>query len=249
MSKMAELHAEGQALAGMGDNQGPTDFDMVEQKIDDNYMEAGNWLDGAEVDSPELAEGIATLLNNLRKAGKEAEAQRKAEKLHWDDGAKAVQEKFKPLSDKVKRATDACKKALLPWELKQEAIRDEAARKLRETAENERIEAEKMLQSSSVDNLAEREKAEAQVEAATDADIKARVAANAKTTTTGGGKRLSIRTKRVPVLVDASAAMRHFWPENKGEFKDILVYLAKQQISAGVTDIPGFEIKEERAVV
>lgn len=61
-------------VATVGHNKPPSLFDDAQENIENLFGEAHLWLDGEEVTSEETAEGIAKLLDMLRKAGKEAEA-------------------------------------------------------------------------------------------------------------------------------------------------------------------------------
>jgi hypothetical protein len=62
-----------------------------------------------------MADAVSKLLDMIRKAKKEADDFRAAEKKPHDDAAKAVQEKWKPLITRCDLAADAAKKALTPY--------------------------------------------------------------------------------------------------------------------------------------
>lgn len=237
-------------LAAIGHNQPPTPFDETAAEIDGLYEEAEHWLDGAVVDSEELAEGIAILLNTLRLAGKDAEALRKEEKKPLDDAAKAVQEKFKPLTDKVKRATDACKKALTPWLAKKEAEQRTEAEEKRRIAEQAEAEARKAIQETTPDNLRDRAEAEEKVEEAKRLTAAAKKAENTKANTkNNAGKAIGLKTAYTPELTDGVEAARHYWLTHRARMEEFLLQLAAEDVRAGKREIPGFTINEEKRAV
>src|SRR5260221_116793 len=123
---------------------------------DDLYGEASMWLDGATVDSQQLADGIANLLAELRKARKLAEDNRKVEKKPHDDAAAEVQSRYKPLLDKADLAAEACKKAVAPWLQKKADEIEAKAKAAREEADRQRQAAEAAIRASDAANLAER---------------------------------------------------------------------------------------------
>lgn len=89
---------------------------------------------------------LDALLGDVRKAKKDAEAQRKVEKAPHDEAAKAVQATWKPLLDRCDKAADAIKTALTPYRVARQKAKDDAAREAREQAEREQAEARKKLQ-------------------------------------------------------------------------------------------------------
>src|SRR5690349_4076026 len=94
-----------------GNNPPPSPFEIAQKAVEDIYGEASMWLDGATVDSQELADGIGNLASELRKARKLADETRKIENKPFDDGKAEVQARYKPLLDKADLAIEACKKA------------------------------------------------------------------------------------------------------------------------------------------
>ena len=130
MNAIARIPTEdAQPIAGIGHNGGPlpTAFEKAEAEVSKLYEEASLWLDGAKVDSQELADGIANLLNMLRAAEKSADTARKAEKEPHLEAGRAVDAQYKPVLERAKLAADACKKALAPWLQKVEAEKAAAA--------------------------------------------------------------------------------------------------------------------------
>lgn len=240
------------ALATIGHNNPPppTPYEQAEKEITDLYGEATLWLDGAVVDNQDLADGLGNLLNLIRAAEKKADTARKEEKQPHMDAAKAVDDKYRPLIEQAKRATDGCKAALAPWLAKVEAekrAREEAAR--REAEEKARL-AREALQSADVFNLAEREHAESLVKAAKKAEAKAKAAAKDGAKAGGAiGRVATLRTTYTPVLTDAREAIRHYWLANNAEIIELLRELAAKDVRAGKREIPGFRIEEQTTVV
>jgi hypothetical protein len=97
-------------VATIGHNSPPTPFDDIETRINDLYEEAKMWLDGEEVTEQKQADALNTLASQIREAAKEAEEMRKAEAKPFDDGKKAVQERYNPLIQKGKETLSSRKK-------------------------------------------------------------------------------------------------------------------------------------------
>jgi hypothetical protein len=231
----------------------PTPFEIAEQKVGDIYDEAKLWLDGAKVDSQELADGIGNLISLAQDAWNAAEEARKAEKKPFDDGAKEVQARYKPLLEKAEQAKAACKKALQPW-LQRLADEIEAkAKAAREEADRKRREAEDAIRATNAANLAERAAAEALVKDAKRAEKMATRAEN-QTATAGGdfGRATGLRTVYTATLVDPILAARHYWQARRSEMLASLQTMADQDVRQGKHEpdaIPGFTITKSTVPV
>ena len=240
MAKTAEEPAAGH------NNPPTTPFEEDQAAIDDLYNEAQNFLDGEPITTEPMAEAVTTLLQMLRSAGNLAEKHRGEEKApHWDAG-KAVDAKFKPLAEKVRRAAETCKVALKPWLevlAEEKRIKDQEAR---EEADRQKREADRAMQMST-GNLAEREEAEEKLEDAKQADIEARVQKNKSAGQTNkGGRAVGLRTVWNTHLVDPNLALDHYWPDERIE--ELLLTMAKAEVRGGKRHIPGFHIKDEKVV-
>lgn len=238
-----------QETAGIGDNNPPeTPFEISQSKIQDLYDEAALWLDGDPINSEEMAEGIATLLQSIRAAAKEAEDERAAEKKpHWDAG-KAVDVKWKPLTTLADRATEAAKAALAPWLKKKADEKAEEDRRLREEAERKKAEAEKAIREANRENVLERQAAEDKLEEAKKAEVTANKAARESAGVKGRtGRAVSLRKRYRAVLRDPEAALEHYWPHVRIE--ELLTSMAQADADNGKANIPGFEIKIEHGAV
>jgi len=245
-------------IATIGDNNPPTPFDEIAERINDLYEEAKGWLDGDPVDSQGQADALNSLINMIRDAEKEADALRKGEVKPFDEGKAEVQARYNPLIGKTKTVTgktvmalDVAKKALTPWLERLEAEKREAERIAREEAEAARKAAEQAFILSEKDNLAEREEAERLAEAAKQADIKARVAANDKAHAKGGaGRATGLRSVWKAEITDKREFARWIWTHRESEMSGWLREMADKIVEQNHDqDIPGVDIIEERKAV
>ena len=236
-------------VAAIGHNMPPenTPFDDAAEAISDLFEEAKHWLDGGVVTNQDEANAIAKLLDLARKAKKQADEARKVEAKPFDDGKKAVQERYKPLLERADMVADACKKALTPYDLEQQRIRDEAARKAREEAEVKLRAAQEAMRASA--DLEARERAERLAKEAQAAEREATKAANAKSATKGGARAVSVRTRYVAVVNDYRSFARWAWQRNPGAFEAFLDKHAQEQVDGGVRQIAGVVVNEEKVAV
>jgi hypothetical protein len=246
------------AIATIGhNNPPPTPYESVSAEINDLYGEASLWLDGAEVQDQSTADGIAKLLTMLRESVKKADEARKVENKPFDDGKAEVQARYnlligdtKAQKGKAVLAIDACKKALAPWLSKIDAEKREAAEKARREAEEKQRAAQEAVRAAQATDLAARQEAEALLREAKKAESAAKAAEKDTAKADGGGKRaVSLRSVYTPVLLDATAAARHYWKTHRASMDAFLIQLAEQDVRNGTRSIPGFEIKEEKVAV
>lgn len=246
------------AVIGANNPPEPTPYEKCAQEISDLYDEAKLWLDGKAVDSQELADGLANLLNMIREAEKRADAARTDEKRPLDEKIAEIQARYntligntKAVKGKTVLAAEACKKALAPWLEKQEAEKRAAAEKARQEAEEKaRAAAEAHRKAQEATDLAAAEEAEKLIADAKKAERIAGKAEKSHATASGGiGKAVSLRTVPVVKLTDPSAAIKHYWPKDYPEFQALLIRLAERDARAGARSIPGYEISEEKRAV
>ena len=244
---------------GPGHNNPPalTPYEAVEQKINDLYGEAKLWLDGAQVDNQELADGIGNLMGMLRAAEKEADAARIVEKTPFDEQIAEIQSRYAPLiadtkslKGKTTLAIAACKRALQPWLDKVDAELRESARLAREEAEAKTRAAQEAIRAAAPENLEAREQAEILIRDAKKAEITANIAGR-QTAKAGGmnGRAAALRTTWVAGMTDEVAASRHYWAKAREEILRVVQGLADRDVRAGKRTIPGFEITEQRTTV
>ncbi|MDY0242186.1 MAG: hypothetical protein RBR34_08415 [Rhodospirillaceae bacterium] len=234
---------------GPGHNNPPSLFDEVKQRADDVCGEARLWLDGAIIDSRDMADGVANLDATLRKVEKAVDDARKADKQVHLDASRAVDDRYRPLLDGVKSARSACKSAVEPWLLEQ-ATRQEAAREnaRREAEEKARVAQEAFRQANPA-NLADREAAEALAKDAKEAE-RAAARAEKQTAKAGGalGRAVHLRTTYTPEITDYASFMAWVWKNRRQDVEEVADQLALKYIAQGLSNIPGLEVRAEKRV-
>jgi hypothetical protein len=246
--------------AGIGHNlpPEPTPFEQISARINDLYAEAKNWLDGEPVTTQGQADALDKLKGMIREAEKEAEEIRKTEVKPFDDGKAEIQSRFNPLIGDNKSAKgltvlarQAINKALAPWLTKLDDEKRAAEAKARAEAEEAARKAAEAFRMSDVTDLAAREEAEKLAQAAKQADIAARMAANDKAQAKGGtGRATGLRSFYTPEITDYVAFARWVWTNRKEEMRGFLYEMAAKlvhQNPAVKTD--GMKVNEERRAV
>lgn len=203
--------------------------------IDDLFSMLSNTLAGGAVDSDEKEAAIDALMDDFRKASKDADEARKEEKKPHDDAAKAVQAKWKPVIDKADRGVSECKAALTPYRIEKQRIADEAARKAREEAEAKQAAAQAALKQS--DDLESRFQAEQELEQARKLTA---VANKIDRSATG------LRTSWEAELTDKTAALRHYLKTQPGEFESLIQTLADRDARGARPPVPGVLYHERK---
>ena len=236
---------------GIGANHPPepTPLEAAQETIDALYGEAVQWLDGAAIDNPETANGVAKLLVMLRDAENHANLAREADKRPHLEAGRAVDNAYRPTIKKASTAADACRAALKPWlEAAEEQIRQTAEAKRKE-ASAALLAAQEAIRTSDRTNLAEVEAAEAILVQAKRIDAAA--SAWEKTTASAGIERyrVSLRGTPVPVLKDAGAALAHYRTTAPFDVLDWLQRMAEKDIRSGKRDIPGFTVAIDKRPV
>ena len=259
MSAVAELAAEVAMAEQIGHNgpPEPTPFDAVKANMDDYLLEARNWADGVEVETQEQADTISRLMEDLRLAAAAADAARISEKTPLDEQIEEIQGRYNPYlaplknktPGKIPLAIEALKAALAPF-LKRLAAEQaaEAERKRQAAEEAARVAAAAIAEAQTSSSLAVREQAEELVKDASRAVTVANQAEKAKAHAKGGARAVGLRTYYSPVLVDGSAALKHYMVRQPDELRAFLLQLATTDVAGGIRSIPGFEIVEEQRV-
>lgn len=233
-----------------------TPFDLIAESIDDALLEARNWCDGEAAETQEQVDEIARIIDDLNANAKALEAERVKEKKPLDDQIQKIQDRYNvylaPLKNrtpgKVPSAVDALNAAKRPFLLKREAELEEQRRKAREEAEDKAREAAEAARKAAASDLAAREEAEAKVRAAEDAERAAREAEKARAHAHGDGRAQGLRTKRVAVITDLNAAVRHYWIANPEPFRALVQKLADDDARQNrrAAEGKGVEFREER---
>lgn len=222
-----------------GDGSAKSQFEQLVEDADEwirtiaRMSKAGTPKTKAEADK--LADA-KTKLGDLWKA---IEAMRKAEKEPFDEGAKAVQAKFKPVLTKIEIAGDKAVATLKPYLDEQNRIEQE-----RVAAENKRRrdEAER-------DRLAAIEAAK---EAGDDpAEVEVPVVREEKARNVGVGNRKTVSAvaRPVAVVVDAEKAMAFMAAQKPlhPEFDALLRKIGHRMMSLGIA-VPGMKMGVEGSV-
>lgn len=230
-----------QAVAVAFDGKNMTPFDDLTSTLDDLYGEAANWADGTPIETQEQCDALDALDKSLLGVRQKLDALRADEKKPFDDGAKAVQVKFKPYLEKADRARAALNKPRADFKAEQDRKRREAEAKAAAEAraiEEAKRKAEEEARSG---DLAAAERAaalEADLAAADDAAKRMAKAAKGPT---------GLRTIYRAELVDQRAAMLHYMHAEPQAFLDLIQGLADRDVRSPATrQIPGFRIVEER---
>ena len=120
-----------------------TPYDLIADHLADLITEARNFADGEPVANQGQADAVSALLESLRIAAKDADAERVRENKPHDDAKAAVQARYNvwiaPSTNKVPgkvfKAIDALKACLQPYLAKLDAEKREAERIAREIAD------------------------------------------------------------------------------------------------------------------
>jgi hypothetical protein len=226
-------------MTDIGHNQ-PPPVDAMGLHVEDLFQLVSDTLAGVDaVKNDEQDAALDGLLDDFRKARKDADEYRAAEKRPYDEAAKAVQAKWKPLLDRCDMATAEIKAKLTPYRNAKIAAREEAIRIARETAEQNQKAAQDALRQS--DDLDARFAAEEQLRQAT---ILTAAANRADRSATG------LRTTWVAQITDRRAALNHYLREQPEMFERLIQDLADKDARSEATrrNIAGVSFIQERKV-
>lgn len=218
--------------AAIGNNNPPPEATFVLQ-VDKLFTLLSDTLDGGNVDNDAKEAAIDAIADEFHKAGKQADSVRLAEKKPYDDAAKAVQVKWKPIIDKANAGKKACIDALTPYRAAKQRAKEEAARKAREEAEAREKAAQEAFKQS--DNLEARFQAEQDIEAAKEL----KVAANKIDRSATG-----LRTYWEAEITDRKAALLHYISQQPEAFMDLIQTLASRDARGARPPVPGVKFVE-----
>lgn len=225
---------------GIGGNNPPEPIDPFAgfaAHIDDLYELAEGTLSGGAIETPEQAAQIEALKTDIKKAVADAEKARKAEKEPHLEAGRAVDAKWKTLTDKGTLAAKTAATALTPWLQKVQAEKDAEQKRLREEAEAKAEEARKAFQTTAATDLEARAEAEQLAKEA----AKATAAANKIDRSATG-----LRTYWTATVTDYGALLAHMKANDPDGLKIMLDEYATKQKNAGVRMLSGVLIEEER---
>lgn len=217
-----------------GDNNPPADAAFA-LHVDELFSLLSDALAGGDVDNDEKEAAIDSLMDEFRKASKDADKARAEEKKPHLDASKAVDSKWKPVTEKADRGVTACKEALTPYRVAKQRAKDEAARKARKEAEAHEKAAQEALRSS--DDLEAKFAAEQELETA--AKLKA-VANRSDREATG------LRTHWEAEITDAGAALRFYLKREPDAFRELIQTLADRDARGARPAIPGVLYHERK---
>lgn len=247
----------GAAVAGLGHNGPPVEvvvspFDAVKTHIDDLLIEARNWADGTKIETQAQADTVSLLISDLRSAEGAAEDARKAEVKPWDDGKKAVQDRYNPLiadlknksPGKVPLAIVALKATLQPFLNALEAEKRAEAARVRDIADKAAAAAAEAVRAASAGDLTAREASEDLVKEASSLNRDANRAEKDKAAATGGARAMTLKRTFTPVMTNEREAIIHYMNRQPARFVALAQALAEDDVYGGVRAIPGFDIVE-----
>lgn len=218
----------------IGHNQ-PPPVDAFTLHIEDLFVLVSDTTAGGQVATDEQEAALDSLMDDLRKARKDADAQRAIEKKPHDDAAKAVQAAWKPLLDKCDAGVDHIKRLLTPYREAKQRAKNEAARKAREEAEAKAKAAQEALRNS--DDLESRFEAEAELKQA------AKLVATAnKIDRTATG----LRTYWEAEVTDRRAALNFYLKRSPERFADLIQQLADEDARGARGAVPGVLFHERK---
>lgn len=230
-------------------NAPPDPFEGFELELDSLFEEAKNYLDGQPIETQEQADDISRILSRLRRATKDADEYRKAEKRPHDEAAAAVQAKWNPPIQRAKLAEDTAKNALAAFLRKQEEVQRAAAEVARQEAARLASAAAQAAHQAKPDDLAGKATARILQENAAAATRQADKLDKARAQVRGAERAVSLRSVWTPALVDPMAALKHYMAAQPDALKDWLLDQARKDVRTGKREIPGFNITEEKVAV
>ena len=202
------------------------------QAIDELFELVSDSTSGGQVTTDEQDAALDSLLDDIRKARKAADADRVAEKKPHDEAGKAVQAAYKPVLDKADTAMAEIKRLLTPYRTAKQRAKDEAARKAREEAEAKERAAREALETS--DDLTERFEAESQL---AQAKKLTSVANKIDRTATG------LRSRQVAVVTDRRALLEYVM---RNDADTLTAWLSDYAQRALPSQLPGVTIEREQ---
>lgn len=188
-----------------------------------------------EVSNDEQEQAVDDLLDQFRKASKDADAARAVEKKPFDEQAKAVQAKWKPITTKADRGAAECKSLLTPYRVRKQAAKDEAARLARQEAEERQKAAQEALKAS--DDLEAKFHAEEQLKQASKLVASANRADREAT---------GLRTVWEAEVTDRRAAHNHYIKTNPEAFANLIQELADRDARGSRAPVPGIIFHERK---
>lgn len=227
--KMTDRH-------GIGAN-GPPAHEAFSLEIENLFsLVSGSTASPVTTDDQEQA--LDSLLDDVRRARKDADAKRAEGKKPHLEAGKAVDSAWKPLIEKCDKAADEIKKVLTPYRTAKQAAKDEAAKKAREEAAAKEKAAQESLCKS--DDLEERFAAEEQLK---QADKLTKAANRADREATG------LRTTWRAEITDMRSAMLAYMKREPDRFRSLVEELAARDARGTRAPVAGVLFIETKEAV
>ncbi|WP_306049283.1 hypothetical protein [Oceaniradius stylonematis] len=220
----------------IGDNSGDEDpFEAIRVEMMGEVEQAREFIK-QPITTKEAADKVGIWTTRVRKLGSRADDQRKVEKQPHLDAGRAVDDRWRELTDLAKEVTADLKDALKPYLQEQRRQEQERAREAAEEAERKRQEAMR------AENDEAREKA---LEAAKEAEESAKPM-NAQAGRTGA--KVSIRVQKVGIVTDYQKAATALADMKHPDMIKLIDQLANRA-AKNAMPFDGMEIKEQETVV
>jgi hypothetical protein len=225
----------------------PTPLENAKELLSLLDVEASAWFDGEPIKNHKQADEVARLIDAARKAKQQFDNDRKAEKKPHDDAAKAVDAAWKPVISAAERILDVAKRVQTSWLIKLDEEKRAKEEKARREAEEKAAEARRLAEQSD-GSLAAAKARDAAIEEAQRAEAIANRAANEKASAKGDGmsRAVGLRTVWHSEVQDRRALLNHIAKVAPQDLTAFVEEWAARKVRAGVREIPGVRIYDER---
>ena len=228
----------------------PTQFEAMQMHILDLMETAQGFLDGEPIANQETADLVGKLIDEARKAQKDGKAMRMSQTKPLDEAKKQIMDQWRPLIDedtgKCALIVSTAKQALKPWLEHLEAQQRAEAEKARQEAEAKRQAALEAERAASAANLEAIERVELARKEAEQAERAANRADKAKAHATGGGRAIGLRSTWKAEITDRRELLAHYMRTRADDLQAWLQDQADKDVRAGIRQLPGVAVKEER---
>ncbi len=234
----------GGGMTGVGHNMPPR-HEAFAMALEEMRLEAGNFLDGAPVETQGQADAIGKIISTAKKIRKDADAARKEDKEPHLEAGRAVDTNYKPVIDTCDTIVTAAQKPLTVYLTKLAAEQAEAERKAR--MEADRLAQEAIAaQRASEGNVEAIERAKGLQAEADEAEKLAKRAGKAKAHVAGVDRAVGLRTYNVVTVTDRRAALLWIAKHDEAALDAFVAEYARRNGCARMID--GVTVTEERRV-
>lgn len=245
--------AEENPRVHIGANQPPIDPIVART---DELAGAANKFAAITIADQDNADAVSALIDQIIKHEKLLTVEKDKEKRPHLDANLEIEKRFKPLVQITETAKALAKGKLKPWLDHLETLRMAALAKQREEefkalrdAEAARIAAETAAEAAQIGieadvvgaNIAAQDAADRLAEAQATAKT---LAAPVQVKSSLGARTKSLRTEKRIAIISYAQALLHY--KDRPEVREVIETLARRDARAGVAEIPGVEITEEK---